>query len=136
LLLPLLRAGIGPPELPDLGTDPQFELPRVSGREGDGREKELFCGLTGRDPAILLCPAFCPDWPKRWNPLFEPLFKLVFKRVFEPLFKPVFDLAFNPVFELPLPGRAIPRPLPFETCGRPSSTERGAGLLVRAEKKC
>src|ERR1700675_2792546 len=51
LLLPLLRAGTEPPELPGLGADPQFELPRVS-----GRETELFCGPMRRTPAILLCP--------------------------------------------------------------------------------
>jgi len=45
LLLPLSRAGAAPPELPGLGAEPQFELPRVS-----------------------------EFWPERWNPLFELVF--------------------------------------------------------------
>jgi len=47
LLPPLSRTDVEPPELPGLGADPEFELPRVS--------------------------AF---WPKRWDPLLEPVFEL------------------------------------------------------------
>jgi len=53
LLLPLSPADIEPPELPGLGADPEFELPRASGL-----------------------------WPKRWDPLFEVLFDLMFELLF------------------------------------------------------
>jgi hypothetical protein len=51
-LLPFSRAVVEPPELPGLGAEPQFELPRVS---------ELLSGLLSE---LGL---------ERWNPLFELL---------------------------------------------------------------
>ncbi len=133
-LFPLSRAG-AEPEVPGLGAEPKFELPRVC-----GRDIELFSGRAGRDPMLddpvfddltLDDPAMvlCPVCPKRRNPLFELTVE------------PIFDLTFEPVF----PGLATSRPLPvnppfcrleFATCGRPSSTERDAAVLPRAEKKC
>ena len=63
LLLPLSRPVVEPPELPDLLAEPQFELPRVSARDG-----ELFSGR-----------------PERWKPLFELLFPgLAPSRLFPP----------------------------------------------------
>jgi hypothetical protein len=142
LLLPLSRAG-AEPEVPGLGAEPKFELPRVS-----GRDTELFSGRAGRDPmlddAVFDDPVWddltlddpatvcSPDWPKRRNPLFELTFEFTFERIFEPVF----------------PGLATSRPLPvdrpvsdppfcrlaFATCGRPSSTERDTAVLPRAEK--
>jgi hypothetical protein len=54
---PLSRAGVEPPELPDLGADPEFELPRVS---------EFLPGF----------------WPKRWDPLLESALKPAFELPF------------------------------------------------------
>lgn len=117
LPLPASRAGIDLVELPGLGAEPQFELPRVSGRAG-----ELFIRPVERGCATV----FCPDWLKRRNPLFGPVLDLI--------------------FELPLPGRATSRPFPvnlpagrllFEICDCPRPNDRDAFPEVpRAEKKC
>jgi hypothetical protein len=115
--LPPSRAGIELAELPGLGAEPLFELPRVSGRVG-----ELFLGPVERDCAMV----FCPDWLKRRNPLFE--------------------LALDLKFELALPGLATSRPFPvnrpagrllFDICDCPRPNDRDAAPEVpRAEKKC
>lgn len=103
-LLLLSRAG-AEPEVPALGAELQFELPRVS-----GRDTALFSGRAGRDPMLDDPATVCsPDCPKRRNPLFE--------------------LTFDLTFELVFPGLTPSRPppvnlpscrLPFATCGRPS----------------
>jgi hypothetical protein len=161
-LLPLSRLGVEP-ELPDLGAEPQFELPRGSGRAGP-----LFVGKVERD-----CPTlFGPDWPKRRNPLFEllfeplferlsqPLFELLFELLIElwleplfdrlpqpltePLFEPLLGLVFSPLIEPLFPGLENPRLFPVgppsirrapEICDCPRSIERGEAFVPRAEKK-
>lgn len=100
-----------PPELPGLGAEPQFELPRASGRDG-----ELFPGPADRDPATW----FGPDSLKRRNPLFELALELLFP-----------GLGTSRMFPVDLPTCR----LLFEICDPPRSNERGAAVVPRAEKK-
>lgn len=113
LLLLFPRPVAEPSELLGRDAELQFELPRVSERDG-----ELFPGPAERDPATL----FCPDWPKLRDPLLELIFELLF-----PGLAPSRPCPVNPPF-----GRLM-----FEADDCPRPNERDAvAVLPRAEKKC
>lgn len=96
LLLPRSRALAEPPELPNLGADAEFELPRASE------------SLSGLFPGL---------WLERWIPLFERTFEPALERTSERVLAlPFPGLATSRLFPIALLFAALVAPRDEKKC--------------------